>query len=101
MMKQFYLCGFSVSTKNGMVSLDHNMAGVSSASSSHIVIRGTAAKIQLPVHKILLLGAAPTLKCCSQMDLKGTHNNGKDSRQAERTHGLIQMLLVLLNVGFT
>ena len=60
-----------------MVSLDCNMAGVTSASSSHIVIRGTAAKIQLPVRKILLLGAA-TLKCCSQMDFKGTHNNGKD-----------------------
>ena len=60
-----------------MVSLDCNMAGVSSASSSHITIRGTAAKIQLPVRKILLLGA-PTLKCCSQMDFKGTHNNGKD-----------------------
>ena len=59
-----------------MVSLDCNMVGVS-ASSSHIAIHGTAAKIQLPVHKILLLGA-PTLKCCSQMDFKGTHNNGKD-----------------------
>ena len=29
------------------------------------------------VRKILLLGAL-TLKCCSQMDFKGTHNNGKD-----------------------
>ena len=48
-------------TKNGMVSLDCNMAGVSSTSSSHIVIHGTVAKIQLPVLKILLLGD-PTLK---------------------------------------
>ena len=60
-----------------MVSLDCNMAGVSSASSSHIMIRGTVAKIQLPVRKMLLL-RAPTLKCCSQMAFKGTHNNGKD-----------------------
>ena len=37
-----------------------------------IMIRGTGAKIQLPIHKILLLGA-PTLKCCSQMNFKGTH----------------------------
>ena len=64
-------------TKNGMVSLDCNMAGVPSASSSDITIRGTATKIQLPLHKILLLGA-PTLKCCSQMDFKGPHHNGKD-----------------------
>ena len=87
MMKQFYLlCGLYqyqlmiVDTHlqpNGMVSLDCNMAGVTSASSSHIVICSTAAKLQLPVHKILLLGA-PTLKGCSQMDFKGTHNNGKD-----------------------
>ena len=34
-----------------------NMAGVSSASSSHIAIRGTATKIKLPIRKILLLGA--------------------------------------------
>ena len=60
-----------------MVSLDCNMAGVSSASSSHITIRGTAAQIQLPVGKIPLLGA-PTLKRCSQMDSKETCNNGKD-----------------------
>ena len=45
--------------------------------SSHIAIRGTAAKMQLPIRKILLLGA-PTLKCCSHMDFKVTHNNGKD-----------------------
>ena len=38
---------------------------------------GFASKIQLPLPKILLLGA-PTLKYCSQMDFKGTHNNGKD-----------------------
>ena len=47
-------------TQNSMVSLDCNIAGVSSASSSHIMIRSTAAKIQvlqLPVRKILLLGA--------------------------------------------
>ena len=43
-----------------MVSLDCNMAGVLSASSSHIVIHRTAAKIQLPIRKILLLGA-PTV----------------------------------------
>ena len=29
------------------------------------------------LRKILLVGA-PTLKCCSQMDFKGTQNNGKD-----------------------
>ena len=55
-----------------MASLDCNMAGVSFASSSHIVIRGTAAKIQLPVRKIPLLGAS-TLKCYSQMDFKFKH----------------------------
>ena len=86
MMKQFNHCGLyqyqltivgTVTTENGMVALDCNMAGVSSASSSHITIRGIAAKIQLPARKILLLGA-PTLKCLSQMDFKGTHNNGKD-----------------------
>ena len=60
-----------------MVSLDCNMAGGSSASSSHITIGGTTAKIQLPVHKILLLGTT-TLKCCSQIDFKGSHTNGKD-----------------------
>ena len=64
-------------TQNGMVSLNCNMASVSSASSSHIAIRGTVAKIQLPVRKILLL-VTLILKCCSQMDFKGTHNNGKD-----------------------
>ena len=54
-------CGYmSFTTKNAMVSHDCNMAGVSSASSSHITIHGTAAKIQ-PVRKILLLGT-PTLK---------------------------------------
>ena len=47
-----------------MVFLDCNMVGVLSASSSHIAICGTAAKIQLPVCKILLLGAL-ALKCCS------------------------------------
>ena len=86
MMKQFYLsglyqyptddCGHTFTTKIGMISLDSNMASVSSLSSSHIVIRGTAAKIRLPVRQILLLGT-PTLKCCSQMDFKGT-DNGKD-----------------------
>ena len=53
-MEQFYLCGLyqyqlmivgTFTTKNGMVSLDRNMVDVSSASSSHITIRGTAAKI--------------------------------------------------------
>ena len=89
MMRQFYPCGLylyhlmMVDTHlqpiNGMVSLDCIMVGASSASSSHIMIRGTAAKIQPPIHKILLLGA-PTLKCCPQVDfkIKGTHNNGKD-----------------------
>ena len=71
-------CGYTFTTKYGMVSLDCNMGGVSSSSSRHIMIHGTAAKIQLAIHKILLLGAAPTLKCCSQMDFKGTHFNGKD-----------------------
>ena len=82
MMKQFYRCGLyqyqltivdTFTTQNGMFSLDCNMAG---ASSSHIVIHSTVAKIQLPVCKILLLGAP--LKCWSQMDFKGTDNNGKD-----------------------
>ena len=41
------------------------------------MICGTATKIQLPSRKILLLGD-PTLKCCSQMDFKGPHNNGND-----------------------
>ena len=51
-------CGYTFTTKNGVVSLDCNMAGVSSASrSSHITIPGTAAKIELPVRKILLLSA--------------------------------------------
>ena len=36
-----------------------------------------AAKVQLPVRKIVFL-CALTLKCCSQMDFKRTHNNGKD-----------------------
>ena len=49
-------CGYTFTTKNGMVSLDCNMADASSASSSHhITIPGTAAKIQLPIHKILSL----------------------------------------------
>ena len=60
-----------------MASLDCNMVGVSSASSSHIAIRSITAKIQLPVCKILLLGAR-TLKCRPQIDFKGTHHNGKD-----------------------
>ena len=54
-----------------------NMADLSSASSSHIMIRGTAAKIQLPVRKMLLL-STQTLKCYSEMDLKGTDNNGTE-----------------------
>ena len=70
-------CGHTFTTENGMVTLDCNMAGVSSASSSQITICDTVAKIQLLVRKILLLGA-PTLKCCSQMNFKGIHNNGKD-----------------------
>ena len=69
-MKRFYHCGLYVSlsvstddcgyiftTQNGVFSLDSNMVGVSSASTSHITIRGTVATIQLPVRKILLLGA--------------------------------------------
>ena len=47
-MKQFYHCGLyqyqlkivGTTTKNGMVSLDCNMVGVSSALSSHVRIRG-------------------------------------------------------------
>ena len=67
MMKQFYPCGLyqyqltivgtHLKPKMVWVSLDCNMAGVTSASSSHITIRGTVAKIQLPVRKILFLGA--------------------------------------------
>ena len=80
MVKQFYPCGLSqyqltiqgghpFTTKNGMVSLDRNMASVSCASSSHMEIRDTAAKKPpAPISKILLLGA-PTLKCCSQNGL--------------------------------
>ena len=68
-------CGHKwFTTQNGMVSLYCNMVG---ASSSRIVIRSTAAKIKLPVRKVLLLGT-PAFKCCLQMDFKGTHNNGKD-----------------------
>ena len=48
---------YTFTTKTGMVSLDCNMVGALSASSSHTTIRVTAAKWQL-------LGA-PTLKCCS------------------------------------
>ena len=76
-MKQFYPCGWyqyqltivgtHLEPKMVWSSLIATLAGVSSASSSHITIRGTAAKTQLPVRKILLLGAL-TLKCCSQMD---------------------------------
>ena len=84
MMKQFYPCdlyqyqlmivGTYLKPKNGMVSLDCNMAGVTSASveaKRHTAIHGTAEIIQLPVRKILLVGA-PALKRCSQMDFKGT-----------------------------
>ena len=52
MTKQLYPCiGINgrlwahAYNKNGLVSLDCNMAGVASASSSHIAIHGTAAKI--------------------------------------------------------
>ena len=54
-------CGHMIYIKNGLVSLDCNMAGVLSASIGHIAIRGTAAKIKLPIGKIRFLGA-PTLK---------------------------------------
>ena len=53
-----------------MVSLDCNMVSASSASSSHITIRSTAAKTQLPIRKKILLLSTPNLKCCSQMDFK-------------------------------
>ena len=64
-------------TKNGMVPpwLQHGRCIVC-FKQSHRDSRHCA-KIQLPVRKILLLGTS-TLKCCSQMDFKGTHNNGKD-----------------------
>ena len=55
MLKRFYPCGLyqyqltivgtHFLTKYGMVSLDRNIASVLSASRSHIVIHGTAAKI--------------------------------------------------------
>ena len=65
-------CGYIFTTKTAMVSLD----------CSHIMICGIAAKMYLPVKQILLLGT-PTLKCCSQMDFKGTHNDGKDRNRKE------------------
>ena len=68
---------YTFTTQNPFKTLDCNMAGVSSASSNHITIRNSEAKIQLPVRKLLLLGAL-ALKCCSQMDFKGPHHNGKD-----------------------
>ena len=87
MMKHFYpwglyqcqlmIVGTHLQPKYGMDSLACNMAGVSSASSSHIAIHSTAAKIQLPVCKTLLLETL-TLNCSSQMDFKATDNNGKD-----------------------
>ena len=49
----------NIYNKNGTVSLDCNMAGVSSASSSHTTYHCTAAQIQLPIRKILLF-CAPT-----------------------------------------
>ena len=45
-------CGHIFTTKSGMVSLDGNMAGVSSASSSHNAIHGTAAKVQLTARSL-------------------------------------------------
>ena len=73
------IVGTHLKPKNGMVSLNCNMAGgASSASSSHIAIHNTAAKIKLPVRKY----------CCSVLQLlnvahkwtliQGTDNNGKD-----------------------
>ena len=101
MMKQLYSCGlyqyqlmivgYTFTTKNGMVSLDCNMAGVSPTSSSHITIRSTAAKIQLPVRKIRLLGAL----ICSQMDFNGTHNNGKDYLMSTETDHRLEWVLPL------
>ena len=88
MMKQFYPCGLYQYqlTIVGTRDLQLNMVWFPLIaiwrvhrllqSSSHVAIRGTAAKTQLAVRKILLLGA-PTLKCCSQMNFKITHN-GKD-----------------------
>ena len=85
-------CGYTFTTKNGMVSLDCNMARVSSASSSHITIHGTAAKIQPPIHKILLLSVL-TLKCCSQIDFNGTRNNGKRKYPWAESNDLKGLLL--------
>ena len=75
-------CWYTFTTQNGMVSLDCNMAVVSSASSGHITICGTVAKRQLPIRKILLLGAL-TLKCCSQMDFKKDLLTNKKDPSAE------------------
>ena len=69
MMKQFYSCGL-YQYQLTIVGTDSQpkmvwspliatwQVYVSSASSSHIVIRGTAAKIQMPIRNILLLGAS-------------------------------------------
>ena len=55
-----YDCGYTFTTKNDMVSLDCNIASVSSASRSHI--QETACSPNT-------VPGALTLKCCSQMDL--------------------------------
>ena len=89
-------CGHTFTTQNGMVTFDCNMAGVSSASTSHITSRGTAANIY----------DCPFAKCCcsalrlwnvaQKWTLKGTHNNGKDflTNTKDRTRGLNQRTLV-------
>ena len=83
-------CGHTLTTKNGTVSLDCNMVGVSSASSNHIAIRSTAAKIQLPIRKILLLRRSNFEMVLTNGLFKGTHNNGKDllTNRKDRFKGL-------------
>ena len=87
MMKQFYLCGLYQYQLTIVGTHSQPKMALSPLIATWRVYRllqavtsrfaGTAEKIQLPVHKMLLLGA-PTLKCCSRMDFNGTHNNGKD-----------------------
>ena len=76
-MRHFYPCGLHqyrrtivgthFTAQNGMISLDCNMAGVyrllPAVTSRFATLQP---KCNLPVHKILSLGA-PTLKCCSQL----------------------------------
>ena len=63
-------CGYTFTTKTKMVSLNCNNGGCI------VCFKQSHAKTQQTVHKILLHDA-PTLKGCSQMDFKETHNNDR------------------------